>query len=381
VSIVIIVIMDDQIGPNLLDSLFGPRKAALQYFGWSGNAQYIQQALAQPVVVIGCRNTTQVDEVIKANIDIDLIIADNRGVGNTLGIDYLKDLSTVLSQVRRPIPFSIMCSGDRRADYEHVVQGVKNFVEWYHQDKRGIGLLQEGLIKCLNSGSFKPEFFPKALPIEFLSFLKHRIAHLFLSLDLDLQGVEETWEEGREAEAVKYLKEVLAGKDREHYRRKIADLQFMVAKVDQTIQNTATHPDGSFVGPSLTITDLPDGQSVIELSQRDQQQDVPEMTQAREVLCKLSGLTEDGNSADPASPIFQFLCRLDKKVKKVAGGEDIAETDVQEVLCLQGATGEQGECAPWHVPGARPEQIRTFHDWFCALDEALGRLRETLAED
>ena len=32
----------------------------------------------------------------------------------------------------------------------------------------------------------------------------------------------------------------------------------------------------------------------------------------------------------------------------------------------------------WDVRGANPSYIKSFHDWFCALDEILDRLRGVL---
>jgi len=48
--------------------------------------------------------------------------------------------------------------------------------------------------------------------IKDFSLLKHRIAHCFLSIDLDLQGILSARDEGEE-EAKKYFAEVLWGKE------------------------------------------------------------------------------------------------------------------------------------------------------------------------
>lgn len=187
----------------------------------------------------------------------------------------------------------------------------------------------------------------KKTPIECLSLLKHRIAHLFLSLDIDLQGIADV----KKDDKVNYLGDVLNKKPDTYYRQQLVDLQFMVAKVSD---------NNPFIKEEL----LTDGKSIKELiaDKKDEVQDLWKL------LLALSGLEEKDDKViiSKSLEIHEFVVMMDQKTTKVNQG------DVNEVLDF--FKKDEG----WSVKGANPTPILSFHDWFCALDDCLDKLREAM---
>ncbi|MGQ9847246.1 MAG: hypothetical protein ACUVQP_07075, partial [Bacteroidales bacterium] len=190
-------------------------------------------------------------------------------------------------------------------------------------------------------------------PLQSFLLLKHRIVHLFLPLDIDLQGIAEVKEKNNE-KVVAYLKEVLEEhkNNQNYYQQKLADLWYMVARKEN--------------GKSEKKL-LANGQAIIDLISeqlkksevKDQQQDCK--GDWKELL-KHCGLKYNGDDPlDPSkiqpdenSEIFKFMCKLDECVtnQKCDNIDEILKFDKTSEIF--------------------------FHKWFCALDECLDKLRDIL---
>jgi hypothetical protein len=219
------------------------------------------------------------------------------------------------------------------------------------------------------------------------SLLKHRVAHLFLSIDVDLQGIEVlTGQRKREMKETQntpedYLRDVLEGKNGDYYRQKLADLQFIVAKVNVGEEKPSINCNGKTSGDlakaSISEENLPGGKSILGLIPEEKRDDENIMSLLQRLLI-LSGLTfeDDRNlfkniTSGHKSPIFKFMCLMDCKVDKK---NDINEQDVNDVMKIEGGKG-------WTVDGANVSPISSFHYWFCALVDCLEKLRKVIKSD
>jgi hypothetical protein len=223
--------------------------------------------------------------------------------------------------------------------------------------------------------------------LKHLAALKHRIAHLFLSMDIDLQGIGVLRRQVAEDEiqnAVNtpeaYLRDVLNNKEKTYYRQKLADLQFFVAKVSggkkKPFLECDGEPSGDRARPTLSESNLPDDKAIVDL--------IPEEKRNNDsvrLLLNLSGLKAkdakpfENINPDTNSEIFEFMCLMDCKIEKK---RNIREEDVNHVVDffakIKGGKG-------WAVKGANPSPIKCFNDWFCALDDCLEKLRKVIKPD
>jgi len=207
------------------------------------------------------------------------------------------------------------------------------------------------------------------------SLLKHRIAHLFLPLDIDLQGISEA----EDAKKIEYLKEALREKKNNHYyRQKLADLWYMVIKEDFEGRKINEY---KIVKPRDSTQLLANDKAIIDLIKESGKQD--KVKDLWEVFLDLCGI--EYNSRKPFenkfsminSPISSFMCLLDKKIEKNMINM-IEKGDVEEILNYFSKLNDNKGCK---VKGANPEMIKSFHDWFCALDNCLDKIRKGLKDE
>lgn len=263
-----------------------------------------------------------------------------------------------------------------------------NFIWWY-QKKHGIVMIIEGINACLQKGQIKREYFPKSSITEAFSSLKHRIAHLFLSIDVDLQGIAvlrkqvaggEVQNAANTPEA--YLKDVLEKKEKTYYRQKLADLQFLVVKVSggkkKPFLECDGEPSGDWVRPTLSESNLPDDKAIVDLISEEKRND-DSVILLWSALINLSGLkAEDPNkpfeniNPDTNSRIFKFMCLMDCKIDKM---NNITENDVDDLTHFFAKIEDDNG---WTVEGANPSPIKCFNDWFCALDDCIEKLRNMI---
>lgn len=213
------------------------------------------------------------------------------------------------------------------------------------------------------------------------SLLKHRIAHLWLPLDIDLQGIQEVSRQQAGSSSQEYLKNVLTGKDNQFYRQKLAKFQYVLAgeHVDFSQANGSIKCENgkikecSQVKPQDKENLLVDNKSIYDLIRESDKKDVID-SQDWQALKLLSGLklingVDEKNPTNKTykainykdSPIFQFICLMDCMIS----GE--CPSDVTKVL---------DPFDNWEVKNANPERITSFHSWFCALDDCLDKFRE-----
>jgi hypothetical protein len=298
-----------------------------------------------------------------------------------------------------------------------------------------VKLVIEAIYSCNKLSNLCNELY-KALPeaekkieaterIKNFSLLKHRIAYLFLPLDIDLQGISEVEgkkvkENDKELEKdaqIDYLEKVLGEKktgpkDSQgkpcHYRQKLADLWYIVAKkifkgekinecemVDQRNRKELLTDDGKGV-IDLIIDEIKmleekrnAGNKKEEIERKEE-----EIEKYWELLLEICGLkfvngslldtvinrssnknieeiiNEIKINPDKNSPILKFMCLMDSKIIMK---DQIQPNDVEEILNYF----KEG----WKVKGANPEIIKSFHDWFCALDDCLDKIRKGLKDE
>ena len=185
--------------------------------------------------------------------------------------------------------------------------------------------------------------------IKLFSFLKHRIAHCFLSIDLDLQSAKEEGE---------YLEDILSTKQKGYYTNKLnqARCYAVGGKWCNCTARWGKEQNQSFQPPDNYILDLLGDSPPKEWS----------------TVCTLLGLSESDYSEEiESSPIAKFFKKLEEKREK----DSIDEDNVDDILnYFTKHISPNG----WHVSEANPSYIKSFHDWCCALDDALDRLRASL---
>lgn len=208
------------------------------------------------------------------------------------------------------------------------------------------------------------------------SILKHRIAHLFLSIDVDFQGINEVRKFELEKSKVQngkhswdYLKDVLEShsdqkKNGEHsyFRGKLADLQYYVGKLPNK-------------HCSKEERDLPGRNSVRDLFQNTPQEIASELKSEIEALFTLVGIDQNAEplKANDRSCIARFMKLLDEQIPQA--GKLVEEKGVDPILNFFKA---QCKVEDWQVKETRLGTIASFHDWFCALIDVLEKLQGNL---
>lgn len=287
---------------------------------------------------------------------------------------------------------------EKKKQKEYVKEKLNNFkkeIAWTGEYKHVTGDSIYGalsdLLGCLQQNNFSEydKYLKNLLEqikkniIKPFSLLKHHIAHLFLPVDIDLQGIAEVkgqkTPDGRDAQE-NYLENVLKD-DEQWYRRKLADLQFIVGKIDAGkdkpgLRCDKSPPEGDFVKPTVKETDLSDGKPLLQLI-KDKKTEIEEEWNT---LLELSGLELKEGETDlfglkclePKlnSPIFQFMCILDCRIHKKKYDEVSEISNFFNDKRRKIKVKNKGEVA-----------INDFHTWFCLLDETLDNLRNTLSKE
>jgi len=284
--------------------------------------------------------------------------------------NYINDVSQFKNQVKQICDFHHYDSGIHKEFWVLLIK----FLDEVEKGSPNIKNICEEIIKKIDELS-------KNI-IQSLPLLKHRIAHLFLALDIDLQGISEV-----EDKKIEYLKEVLDEKKNEpkdnqdnpcYYRQKLADLWYMVVKKDFSSQKIN---ECEIVRPTQNENSLPERKAIIDLIE-DEKKKNEEVKKYWKLLLKICGLKFDNNNPFDSSkinpdenlPIIKFMCLMDSKIKK----NKIEQQDVNKILNY---FSELNNNKGWEVKGAKPEVIKSFHDWFCALIDCLDKIREKLKNE
>jgi len=233
--------------------------------------------------------------------------------------------------------------------------------------------------------------------IKLFTLLKHRIAHLWLPLDIDIQGIVECWNDGRKDAACKYLEDVLEDKkDKKkdqnnnptyaYYRQKLADLQYIVTGLEFGIQdsdlNDPCSKDAKPVDCSEEVKEFMNGkESVLELIEKvKKEKNENEIEELKQTLLALAGLKTNnepqGTKHEPNlnSPILKFMCLMDCKIKEKR------YNNVEEILNFfqhHKFLDEKGNEMQFCM-GNIEIPIESFHDWFYVLDNCLENFRMKL---
>jgi hypothetical protein len=284
------------------------------------------------------------------------------------------------------------------------------------------GMISENVIKNQLQGTINPENInidetlldlfnslmeeiKKKQPVVKLSLLKHRISHLWLPLDIDIQGIMECWSGGKEDATQNYLKEALEDKKDKakdqngnptYYRQKLAKLWYMVVhkpendldkeaiefSQSETVSRTCRNLEikCKTVSPGNEAkTLLVDNKAILELVCENDKKDT--VKDNWEKLLKICGLCYNKSNpyskneikAEPTSAILKFMCYLDYLIQN---RENIMPATVEE-LFKKGK--EFFELLNTELKTLNSTlSVDSFHLWFCALDDCLDRLREAI---
>ena len=240
-----------------------------------------------------------------------------------------------------------------------------------------------------------------------LTLLLHRIAHLFLPMDIDLQGILECWNDRGKDIAKKYLQEVLNEKSNGsndnsgnsiYYRQKLANLWYMVIKgriengvwsaddKEKEIENGSSMVKCSserkvkcvFVPPCDDVEELLASKkfAIIDLIiDRKEDEEIKEHWKTLLEICGLHFDKDDPFKKEeiyplPDSPILQFMCYMDCLIKNREQLNDI----IIEKIYDSSSPLFQYSIIP--QPSSNP-----FHQWFCKVMKMLEEIRNNLGGD
>lgn len=194
------------------------------------------------------------------------------------------------------------------------------------------------------------EYLKKKPLIPRISILKHRIAHCFLSIDIDLQGTMSILDK---REAKEYLDEVLAEKKNSYYVERLKDARRLA------------------------------GLGVVEKDEEDTiQKIVAEQKLENDRWWKyVKNLL--GDPEENVSPIYPLFKELDDS-SNIARDEEktlpLIECFADLKKCWESDIKDKKWCFDECFKRLIGEKDKySFHDWFVALDTAFERLREKIS--
>ena len=314
-------------------------------------------------------------------VSFDLLISDKVGVW---GVRYRKSLleflsfdenaETLVSQKTCLIVFS----GDRETSAEKVKItnqiGEDLYSGWaVKSDSEVVGKI----LKVIEEKKKDPSKCPKITPpvVQPFSALKHRIAHCFLSIDVDLQGVNETLEEKQIENAVVYLWDILKAKENSYYRKKLNFVRFLVTG-EESFRKLAevTETKDKILSNGKLVWDL------LKYS-CSEKSDVMREWSTIEILL---GINHEGTAKDVRfmaceSMIGKFFDKLDDLIPKYRKLEN--ESEIREKAKEYIQDVKEVSNPAWEEAAKEKDifdKINDFHGWFTALDRALDKLRGNL---
>ncbi len=337
-----------------------------------GNEKFLEEANSE---IKNC-----VKKIFKYILEVDVNIIARIHPG-FVRYNTKEALKVILHHIYEKVPQNMLEELDKKFEYftsnnENIKLIISKLNPSQSEVEKGI---VEKLAEVLEKETIIPSF----------SLLKHRIAHLWLPLDIDLQGIMECRKDGRRGkrshdDALNYLKEVLGSKngDTQYYRQKLADLQYIIAGskfiVPSSKSKERDNPckDAKPVEHSDKIKKFMNGKEpILELVEDGKnEKNKDEIEKLKDTLLILAGLKTNNYEPDTDSPIFKFMCLLDCGIK------DEKHRDIEEILGFFGFhkfIDEKGSEKKLSIGGVE-KPIISFHDWFCALDECLYRLREKI---
>lgn len=259
-------------------------------------------------------------------------------------------------------------------------------------------------IKSQNAQKIK-----KTVNYHLFTILKHRVAHLLLPLNIDLQGINVVWQQviggqkrNKKRKAEEYLEVILEEKKETYYRQILAKLHFMISRVNKgeaspKLKCNNDFYTGDFVKPGINKRALPGELTLLDLISKDRKNTLKAEWENLLTLCGLGLKNRKVDLFDHKyleskydSPIFQFMCLLDCKIKKKGR---INMIDVEEIIgaergkivgffCSSACKYENDKTGQdqggWKTNAANSKIIKSFHNWVSALNDCLERLGEKL---
>jgi len=288
-----------------------------------------------------------------------------RSEGEILEAMQRETAKRVLKVMRlHPIAETSIAAHDDSVDWDQVEQEVDarelSRQEFPHEPGHELYDKIDKLTKTPTEESFEAaeaEVKKKVDSVSVLTRIKHRISHIFLPLQFDLQGL--TTAKGNEKE--KYTKEIIkeysekSGKN--IFQEKLSDLQFLIANQSNGINGVSRSlcedvlPKGASSNERLSLKD------VVEQKGCDALDKLLRSDEAERDLHSKCAFKPDWQP-DPKSGIAQFLEALDDAVQNNNAG-DFLES-VNDGVGDDGFNGKD------------------FSDWFDELEGLLGDLRDEL---
>jgi hypothetical protein len=253
-----------------------------------------------------------------------------------------------------------------------------------YQHLKGSELYRYVTEGCLGAGTEKQydralQYLMKAIPRHAaeripasLTSIKHDIAHIWLALDVDLQGI--AMDAAKAACAggdggVGYVTAVMEDvtKSAGWYAAKLAKLRAALVGEGDSYARAAF---GLIKGRLADVESI--WRLLVELSgMKRKDEKAGWWAREAEVGDEVVNVVPDADS-----PIARFMVLLDSKL----GRKEYIRNDVGEVLdFFANWKGKDGEGWKVKVDG-REEVIKDFHKWFCLLDETLDRIRTIITE-
>jgi len=346
------------------------------------------------------------EDLIEIN-DSNILFKDNKKKGSIHKIPYYAYTiggSGEKEQLGRWI--EIIAEGVKFGNYECVVKKLEEI----HQalSSKDMNKIQENAPKSC---------FPVLL-------LKNRILHLFLPLDVDLQGLKEVSatqvkisltkgessrfknEPEKQDTLLRYLKAILNNKDSQYYRRKLADLQYILAKEkmeasasqlnedDPCNELKARHVKNSdemenFMKEINSIFELLENYEKLEKRERENN------VELKGLILLFAGLIKKNNTeqnkigsyngkyiTNTDAPIFVFMSHLDclaqKKANNNLGINDVLELFAKEKELFENLNSDIKKLMASSRFLYYIKQLKDFHTWFCALNFYLEKTIEIL---
>jgi hypothetical protein len=345
------------------------------------------------------KNPTGIDNFLNAILEYN----DWKKISEKyIAIHDLDSYVSNVSQFKNKVNF--ICDFHHTEEYKEFTDALIKFLDLINKNNT-----REAIKKCEEIKELIEKFSKQT--IKNFSLLKHRIAHLFLPLDIDLQGIYEVGKQSKDA-AVGYLRDVLENKCEKFYRRKLADLWFMVVKGKMEdgkwkIDNNEKEIKGGKlmvdnfgkeefecipVSPRNNPDELlADGKAIIDLI-KEKKRD-KEVEKFWKTLLKICGLHYDENEPFkkseiypqssifglPNSSILEFMCYLDWLIKN---RNTLSESEKQEAVSKATNFEELKKLVDSLSSILNlPSSGLPFHDWFVALNECLDKLRTAISKE
>ncbi len=314
-----------------------------------------------------------------------------------------------VNEIKKQIPAFVKCLfksygiQEKRAEYLVLVHNqnlepdpklhITNYTEGGSEEaaKERWETLKSNMDKLLNNKITIKELFYKlkeSLVIEkdeirlrkrLIYLLLHRIAHLFLPLDIDLMGLKEVCNpssdirrHSSEDSCNEYFKEILKDKGKDYYRKKYLQALYLIFGIDKFPK--IQEDDKVKCENEVKLTDE-EKADLLKSANQNLAEIAKYNSETMQILQKIEYLmgvnTNEGQkTVDPLHPIPKFFCYLDSLI------DNSSNPSVENLLNYEKKTFNQPTVfLPTHV---EVKEEKSFNDWLCELIKALEELKESI---